>query len=116
MISLFLSLLLTTSDAGVFARPVQVSADRLEIFKKDSRALYSGHAKAVRDRRDATAKADRLAARVAEIESELARLRDEADDAAEAVDATADKEARVAERMADAETALADALTALDRL
>lgn len=49
MISLFLSLLLTTSDAGVFARPVQVSADRLEIFKKDSRALYSGHAKAVRD-------------------------------------------------------------------
>lgn len=49
MLPLFLTLLLSSSDAGVFARPVEVSADKLEIFKKESRALYSGHAKAVRD-------------------------------------------------------------------
>lgn len=49
MTALLLSVLLAAPDAGVFARPVQVSADKLEIFKKDDRALYSGHAKAIRD-------------------------------------------------------------------
>ncbi len=44
------SLLLAASDGGVLlSRPVAVSADKLEVFKKESRALYSGHAKAVRD-------------------------------------------------------------------
>lgn len=48
--ALLLPLLLAASDAGVLtSRPVAVSADKLEIFKKESRALYSGHAKAVRD-------------------------------------------------------------------
>ncbi len=31
------------------AAPVQVQADRLELFKRDGRALYQGHAKATRD-------------------------------------------------------------------
>ncbi len=33
----------------MLTRPVQVSADKLEVFQKESRALYSGHAKALRD-------------------------------------------------------------------
>lgn len=48
--ALALSLLLAAPDGGVIlSRPVSVSADKLEGFKKESRALYSGHAKAVRD-------------------------------------------------------------------
>lgn len=50
MTALLLPLLLAASDAGVLtSRPVTVSADRLELFKKESRAQYSGHARAVRD-------------------------------------------------------------------
>ncbi len=50
VLALFASLALTATDGGVLlTRPVQVSADKLSVFKKDSRALYSGHAKAVRD-------------------------------------------------------------------
>lgn len=50
MTALLLPLLLAASDGGVLlSRPVSISADRLEVFKKESRALYSGHAKAVRD-------------------------------------------------------------------
>lgn len=74
------------------------------------------HAKADRNLRDATAKADRLRARVAELESELTRLRHDAEIATETVDGTADSAARAAERMADAERGLADARAALDRL
>lgn len=45
-----LLLLTAATDGGVLLnRPVTVSADRLEVFKKESRALYSGHARAVRD-------------------------------------------------------------------
>lgn len=50
MTSLLLGLLLAAPDGGVLtSRPVAVSADKLEVFKKESRALYSGHSKAVRD-------------------------------------------------------------------
>ncbi|MDP1822186.1 MAG: LptA/OstA family protein [Archangium sp.] len=50
MTSLLLGLLLAAPDAGVLlSRPVAISADKLEVFKKESRALYSGHAKAQRD-------------------------------------------------------------------
>lgn len=45
-----LSLLLSAPDAGVLlSRPVTISAEHLEVFKKESRALYKGHVKAVRD-------------------------------------------------------------------
>ncbi|MGV3620098.1 MAG: LptA/OstA family protein [Archangium sp.] len=48
--ALVLSLALAAPDGGVLlARPVRVQADKLQVFKKESRALYSGHAKAVRD-------------------------------------------------------------------
>lgn len=48
--ALILTLVLAAPDAGVIlSRPVSVSSDKLEVFKKESRALYSGHAKAVRD-------------------------------------------------------------------
>jgi lipopolysaccharide transport protein LptA len=38
-------------DAGtpLLARPVKVSADTLDVFGKEHRAVYSGHAKAIRD-------------------------------------------------------------------
>lgn len=37
-------------DAGVLlSRPVQVSADKLELLNKEQRAIYTGHAKAIRD-------------------------------------------------------------------
>ena len=37
-------------DAGVLlSRPVQVSADKLELLNKEQRAVYTGHAKAIRD-------------------------------------------------------------------
>ena len=50
MLSLFVTLLLTAPDAGVLtSRPVSISAEKLEVFKKESRALYTGHAKALRD-------------------------------------------------------------------
>jgi lipopolysaccharide transport protein LptA len=45
-----IGLVLAASDAGVLlARPVTISADKLEVFKKESRAKYDGHAKAIRD-------------------------------------------------------------------
>lgn len=50
MTSLLLGLLLAAPDGGVLSsRPVTVNAEHFEFFKKESRALYSGHAKAVRD-------------------------------------------------------------------
>jgi lipopolysaccharide export system protein LptA len=38
-------------DAGtpLLARPVKVSADKLEVFGKENRAVYTGNAKAIRD-------------------------------------------------------------------
>jgi lipopolysaccharide export system protein LptA len=41
----------TSTDGGValLARPVKISADTLDVFGKEHRAVYSGHAKAVRD-------------------------------------------------------------------
>jgi lipopolysaccharide transport protein LptA len=48
--SLLLTLLLAAPDAGALAaRPVTVTADRLELFNKEARAVYTGHAKATRD-------------------------------------------------------------------
>ena len=53
--ALLLSLVLTASDAGVLlsrpvaAVPVTVSADKLDYLKKESRAVYRGHAVAKRD-------------------------------------------------------------------
>lgn len=42
--------LLLAADAGVLAaRPVTVTADKLELFNRENRAVYTGHAKAVRD-------------------------------------------------------------------
>ncbi len=50
MLSLFVTLLLAAPDAGVLtSRPVSISAEKFEFFKKESRALYTGHAKAIRD-------------------------------------------------------------------
>ena len=49
MISLLVTLLLAAPDAGAPASPVAVSADKLDYFKKESRALYKGHAVARRD-------------------------------------------------------------------
>lgn len=52
MISLALgvTLLLGASDAGVLlSRPVKVTADALRVFNKENRAVYEGHATAVRD-------------------------------------------------------------------
>lgn len=50
MTSLLLSLLLAAPDGGVLlSRPVAIKADKFEFFKKEARALYSGHAVAVRD-------------------------------------------------------------------
>jgi lipopolysaccharide export system protein LptA len=49
-LALALTLLIAAPDGGVLlSRPVTVSADKLEVFKKESRALYTGHAKALRD-------------------------------------------------------------------
>ncbi len=36
-------------DGGLLARPVEISADSLEVRNKEHRALYRGHAKAIRD-------------------------------------------------------------------
>lgn len=50
-VTLLLPLLLAAApDAGVLtARPVQVSADKLELLNRENRAVYTGHAKAIRD-------------------------------------------------------------------
>lgn len=47
MLPLLVSLLLAAPDAG--PSPVSVSADKLDYLKKESRALYKGHAVARRD-------------------------------------------------------------------
>ena len=48
--ALLVSLVLTASDAGVLlSKPVTVSADKLDYLKKESRAVYRGHAVAKRD-------------------------------------------------------------------
>lgn len=49
--SVLLALALAAApDAGVLlSRPVQVSADKLELLNKEGRAIYTGHARAVRD-------------------------------------------------------------------
>jgi len=48
--SLVLALLCAAPDGGVLlSRPVQVSADKLEVLNRESRALYTGHARALRD-------------------------------------------------------------------
>jgi lipopolysaccharide transport protein LptA len=52
LVSMLLALmsLAAAPDAGVLlSRPVQVSADKLELVNKEQRAVYSGHAKAIRD-------------------------------------------------------------------
>jgi lipopolysaccharide transport protein LptA len=47
---ILLALLLAASpDAGLLARPIEVSADKLELLNKEGRAIYTGHAKAIRD-------------------------------------------------------------------
>ncbi len=48
---MLLALLLAAGpDAGVLlSRPVQVSADKLELLNKEQKAIYTGHAKAIRD-------------------------------------------------------------------
>lgn len=42
-------LLAAAPDAGLLARPLEVSADKLELLNREGRAIYSGHAKAIRD-------------------------------------------------------------------
>ena len=42
-------LLATPADAGLLARPLEVSADKLELLNREGKAIYSGHAKAIRD-------------------------------------------------------------------
>lgn len=51
LVSWIVPLLLTASpDAGVLlSRPVQVSADKLEVINKEQKAVYTGRAKAIRD-------------------------------------------------------------------
>ncbi|MEW5743781.1 MAG: LptA/OstA family protein, partial [Myxococcota bacterium] len=50
MTPLLLSLLLAAPDGGaLLARPVELRADRLEVQNKEQRAIYSGHATAIRD-------------------------------------------------------------------
>ena len=44
---LALMLLSGTPDGGLLARPIQVSADKLELLNKEGRAIYRGHAKAI---------------------------------------------------------------------
>ena len=47
--SALLLVLLTAADAGLLARPVQVTAEHLELFNAEGRAVYTGHAHAIRD-------------------------------------------------------------------
>jgi lipopolysaccharide export system protein LptA len=42
-------LLAFAPDAGLLARPLEVSADKLDLLNREGRAIYSGHAKAIRD-------------------------------------------------------------------
>lgn len=50
MISLLVSLLLAAPDAGALtSRPISITAEKAEFFNKESRALYTGHARAIRD-------------------------------------------------------------------
>lgn len=50
MSAALLALLLGAADAGALtARPVTVTADRLELFNRENRAVYTGNARAVRD-------------------------------------------------------------------
>ncbi len=42
-------LLLALPDAGLLARPIEVSADHLQVLNKEGRAIYTGHARALRD-------------------------------------------------------------------
>lgn len=44
-----LLLLVLAADGGLLARPVQVKADHLEVLNAEGKAIYSGHAHAVRD-------------------------------------------------------------------
>lgn len=47
---MLLALLLTAApDAGLLARPLEVSADKLDLLNREGRAIYTGHAKATRD-------------------------------------------------------------------
>ncbi|MHB8879762.1 MAG: LptA/OstA family protein, partial [Myxococcaceae bacterium] len=58
MSALLLLALLLGTPPKVLARPVQVSADRLDILGREDKAIYSGHARAVRD--ETTITCDRL--------------------------------------------------------
>ncbi len=59
MTSLLLAALLAAPDAGaVLSRPVEVTAEKLEVLNKEQRAVYSGRARAVRD--STTLTCDRL--------------------------------------------------------
>jgi len=51
LVSMLLALVFAAApDAGVLlSRPVQVSADKLELLNKEQKAIYTGHAKAIRD-------------------------------------------------------------------
>ena len=50
VISLLVSLLLTAPDGGALTnRPVSITSEKLDVFIKEHRALYTGHAKAIRD-------------------------------------------------------------------
>lgn len=49
MIPLVAVLLSSMPDAGLLARPLEVSADKLELINKEGRAIYTGRAKALRD-------------------------------------------------------------------
>ena len=69
MTALLLAWLLTASDGGSFGnvalgRPVDVRADSLQIFARENRALYSGHARATRDQ--AVITCDQLTVRYAQ--------------------------------------------------
>lgn len=47
--SLALLLLLAAPDAGLLARPLEVSAQKLDLLNREGKAIYSGQAKAIRD-------------------------------------------------------------------
>ena len=59
--SALLGLLLAASaDGGLLARPVQVTAEHLELLNAEGRAIYTGHAHAIRD--DTHVECDQLTA------------------------------------------------------
>ncbi len=50
MIAVAVAVVLLAADAGtLLSRPVKVTADSLRVFNKENRAVYEGHATAVRD-------------------------------------------------------------------